>query len=273
MATTTTVKSNVTKRTLNSFWWAECVVPDLAKAKSFYGELMGLTFKDLDMGDGPAYSIGKHGGCDVAGFMELSPQLQAQGVPPNWLPYVLVADIEATAAKAKELGASVMQPPTKALDAGWFSVIVDPTGAALGLWQAGTFEGADLVNHAGGLSWTDVKTTDIEATKAFYTGLFGWEAKKRSGDDAPFEYWTFDLAGRPVCGTLVMGAGMEGIPAHWNAVMGVADVDVAAEYVAEHGGKVEMAPRDFEFGRMSQVNDNQGANLTLMSSDRDEWTA
>jgi predicted enzyme related to lactoylglutathione lyase len=57
------------------------------------------------------------------------------GSPSFWLSYVVVDDIEASTAKAKSLGATVMRDVTEVMDMGWLSIIVDPTGAALGLWK------------------------------------------------------------------------------------------------------------------------------------------
>jgi predicted enzyme related to lactoylglutathione lyase len=53
-----------------------------------------------------------------------------------WLAYVLVDDVAAATAKAKKLGATVMKDVTDVMDAGSFSIITDPTGAMLGLWQS-----------------------------------------------------------------------------------------------------------------------------------------
>lgn len=57
------------------------------------------------------------------------------GYPDNWLPCILVDDVAASTKKAAPLGATVAQDVTDIPDMGWFSVIVDPTGAAFGLWQ------------------------------------------------------------------------------------------------------------------------------------------
>ena len=50
--------------------------------------------------------------------------------------YVLVDDVKAATAKARTLGANVMKDITEVPEMGWFSIITDPTGAMLGLWQA-----------------------------------------------------------------------------------------------------------------------------------------
>jgi predicted enzyme related to lactoylglutathione lyase len=57
------------------------------------------------------------------------------GQPSSWLAYVEVADIAASTEKAKKLGAKVMKDVTDVMGMGKLSIIVDPTGAALGLWQ------------------------------------------------------------------------------------------------------------------------------------------
>ena len=58
------------------------------------------------------------------------------GASSSWLAYVLVDDVRALTAKAKSLGAKVMKDVTEVPDMGWFSIITDPTGAMLALWEA-----------------------------------------------------------------------------------------------------------------------------------------
>ena len=55
--------------------------------------------------------------------------------PSQWLAYIHVDDVTASTKKAKGLGAKVVQDVTEVPNYGWFSVILDPTGAAVGLWQ------------------------------------------------------------------------------------------------------------------------------------------
>jgi hypothetical protein len=57
------------------------------------------------------------------------------GAPSAWLAYVNVDNVAAATAKAKSLGATVLREVTEVPNAGSFSIIVDPTGAMLGLWQ------------------------------------------------------------------------------------------------------------------------------------------
>jgi predicted enzyme related to lactoylglutathione lyase len=57
------------------------------------------------------------------------------GAPSSWLAYVVVDDVKTSTEKARSLGAQVMKDVTEVPGMGWFSIIVDPTGAALGLWK------------------------------------------------------------------------------------------------------------------------------------------
>jgi predicted enzyme related to lactoylglutathione lyase len=86
------------------------------------------------MGPGFTYTMIGVGGGTGGGMM----QQMIPGAPSSWMAYVLVDDIAAATAKAKSLGAKVMKDVTEVMGAGWLSIIVDPTGATLGLWKPKT---------------------------------------------------------------------------------------------------------------------------------------
>jgi predicted enzyme related to lactoylglutathione lyase len=114
----------------NPFVHVELHTEDLTKAKKFYESLFSWKIEDMPMGDSTYTMISVEEG--TGGGMMNNP---APGTPSHWLAYVDVDDIDAATERAKSLGATVVQPKTDVPDAGWFSVITDPTGAALGLWQ------------------------------------------------------------------------------------------------------------------------------------------
>jgi predicted enzyme related to lactoylglutathione lyase len=60
------------------------------------------------------------------------------GQPSFWLSYVLVDDIEASTKKAKSLGATVIRDVMPVAEMGCLSIIMDPTGAAIGMWKPKT---------------------------------------------------------------------------------------------------------------------------------------
>ena len=114
----------------NPFVHVELNTTDVAKAKAFYTKLFDWTMEEMPM-PGGSYTMIKVGEGTGGGLMKH----QMPGAPSMWLAYVLVDDIEAATRKAKSLGASVIKDVTEVMGAGWFSIIADPTGAALGLWK------------------------------------------------------------------------------------------------------------------------------------------
>ena len=114
----------------NPFVHVELHSTDLKKAKTFYSQLFGWKLEDMPLAEG-AYTMIQVGQGTGGGMM----QQVVPGAPSSWLAYVLVDDINVATTKAKALGAKVMKDVTEVMGAGWFSIISDPAGAALGLWQ------------------------------------------------------------------------------------------------------------------------------------------
>ena len=102
-----------------------------------------------------------------------------EGQPPAWSSYVSVADADATAATVSEAGGTVIAEPMDVLDLGRWRSSPIPTGAVFGIWQPGTFIGAELVNEPGALSWNELNTRDLEGAKAFYGAVFGWDLRRQ----------------------------------------------------------------------------------------------
>jgi predicted enzyme related to lactoylglutathione lyase len=114
----------------NPFVHVELSTTDVGKAKTFYGKLFSWKFEDFPMGT-EAYHMIQVGEGTGGGIMkQMTP-----GAPSAWLAYVQVDDIVAATQKAKSLGATVMKDVTEVMGAGKLSIIIDPTGAPLGLWK------------------------------------------------------------------------------------------------------------------------------------------
>lgn len=113
----------------NPFVHMELNTPDPAKAKAFYKELFGWQFQDMDMGPGGIYSTFKPDSGPGGGLFSM------QGAPTGWLAYVGVDDIKKATEKAKSLGAQVFMDSQEIPEVGWFSVVSDPTGGRIALFQ------------------------------------------------------------------------------------------------------------------------------------------
>ena len=101
------------------------------KAKPFYRSLFDRKLNEMDMGGGHSYTMIEVGEGAGGGMMKHP----MPGEPSIWLAYVNVDDVAAAMEKAKSLGARVVREVTEVPNAGSFSIITDPTGATLGLWQ------------------------------------------------------------------------------------------------------------------------------------------
>ena len=117
---------------VGGWFWNELSTPDAPKALAFYESVFGFSHDSMDMGPGGLYHVLKSAdGKMRAGLM----QSPAPEVPPMWLPYVKVADCDASAAQAAALGGQVMMAPADIPNVGRFAVICDPLGAALALMK------------------------------------------------------------------------------------------------------------------------------------------
>ena len=111
----------------NPFVHIELETSDLDKAKKFYASMFDWQLEEI-----PDYTIIKVGEGTGGGMMK-KPDAS---IPEMWLPYIMVDDVAASTKKAQTLGAKIAKDVTEVSDMGWFSVILDPTGAAFGLWQS-----------------------------------------------------------------------------------------------------------------------------------------
>ena len=121
-------------RESGSFTWTELNTRDLAGSKAFYESVFGWA-AETSGEDGPMpYTEFKVGGESVAGCMTMAEQVPAE-VPPYWMPYVEVDDVDRAAERASSLGATVVVPATD-FPGGRFAIVSDPQGAMLGLMHA-----------------------------------------------------------------------------------------------------------------------------------------
>ena len=115
----------------NPFVHIELDTSNHTKAKEFYGRLLQWDLKDMDMGPMGTYTTIGVGEGTGGGMM----QHPMAGAPSLWIPYILVDDLAATTAKAKDLGAQIIKENVPVSSMGTFSIITDPTGATFGLWE------------------------------------------------------------------------------------------------------------------------------------------
>lgn len=183
---------------------------------------------------------------------------------------VAVADVDATVARARELGGVVHMGPVDLPSVGRYAVLADPTGCTLSVMSSinPTLTMPDMT-LPGRVQWNECWSQDPDAAFMFYQGLFGW-VEKGSMDMGP--QGTYRMFGRPEDGPAMGGFAkkMEQMPAGaWAYYITVPDVDHAANRIRESGGKVLAGPHEVPGGgRMLQAMDVQGAMFALYQNPR-----
>ena len=127
--------SDVEKTPIGAWHWNELHSKDAQAAVAFYTQVFGMTQEAMDMGPAGMYHILK----DAAGQMRGGIMQQEAGVaaPSSWLPYIQVADCDASTALAMKLGArQTIAPPMDVANVGRFSIVMDAFGAPIGLITA-----------------------------------------------------------------------------------------------------------------------------------------
>jgi len=119
----------------NSLCWNEVLTRDPEAAKAFYPAVFGWTPTPPGFEGAPeSYRVWQVNGDSVGGMMEMSDEYFPPEVPPHWGVCFAVADCDAVAAKAAELGATVTAGPMD-MPIGRFANFIDPQGASFSVMQ------------------------------------------------------------------------------------------------------------------------------------------
>jgi len=248
----------IEKHPPGAFCWIELSTTDQNSAKSFYNSLFGWTAKDFPMGPNDLYTMFQLEGRNTGAAYTIRPQQRSQGVPPHWMMYIAVANVDDATNRAAQLGGKVLSPPCDVYDAGRMAVVQDPTGAVFAAWQAKSHSGLGIAGVPGTLCWADLITPDTERAKSFYSGLLGWQISKSEND--PSGYLHIKNGEEFIGGMPPSSFAPPNTPPHWLAYIYVANCDETTAKCNELGGKTLMAPMNIEkVGRMSILADPQGA--------------
>ena len=244
--------------------WHDLMTSDVSKAKRFYAELLGWEYQiehatdfawrpgeeadyPLILADGEA-----HGGLVDAG----------QDISSHWLAWVEVENVDATAAKAKSLGATIDQKPFDVPGVGRGAVIRDPQDAIIC-----PFVPTYSFPHPGGtFLWNELITDDIESAKLFYGELFGWKTKDVDIGRLGI-YTVFTRADdADTAGVMKRPLGMAG-PAAWVTYVATNDVEETISRAEMLGASVRMKGTAVpSLGQSAVLTDVTGAVFGVLAS-------
>ena len=241
--------------TYGMFVWRELSTNDVDGSLRFYGELAGWKPKKVEMPNGAYYLLYK-GDKQVGGLMALE---QGVDMPPYWMSYVSVPDVDAAIVSAKRLGGEVVWGPLDVEAIGRMATVVDPRGSALSLMKRTAGDQPIAAPGAGEFCWEQLNSPDVDSAKAFYEAVVGWKAMAFPGGQLE----TFGVGPRPqeqAATLLPVASGQPG----WMTFIVVEDLAAACQRTLRLGGQVLSAETLVPgIGAYGVIRDPQGAALGL----------
>jgi predicted enzyme related to lactoylglutathione lyase len=233
-----------TQHAPGTFCYCELASADPRASGRFYTELFGWERNDRDLGEFGRYTQFESGGGSVAAQFELPAEQRDNGVVSNWGQYVSVADADAVAAKARELGGQLVMGPMDVFDYGRMAVLADPTGAVFSIWQPLGNIGLTVRNEPGAMCWNELLTTDPAVAGPFYAGLFGWQPVVSEMGDAGTYTMMMRNGTEPAAGMMTITPDAGPVPAHWMVYFEVDDAGAAVGKAGEIGGRCLVQPTE-----------------------------
>jgi len=245
--------------TVGEFCWNELLTNDESGAERFYSAVFGWQTADFP-GAGVKYTLWKQRGKGVGGLMKQP----SEGIPPHWLAYVTVADVEATARKVGEAGGELLMEPFDVPTVGRIAVFQDPQGAVLGIFQP-----LDKPASCGSnqVVWCDIPVKDLDRAMRFYSAVLGAPVKKEQCEGKTFGL--LPHAGENAVSGCLSPAGEGNEPSPRGTLVYLScegRLEQAVAAAESNGGKVLQPKHPIgQYGSRAIVLDSEGNRIALHS--------
>lgn len=236
--------------------WADLMVQDIEKAKTFYSDVFDWKMRTDPNPDFGGYTTAEIGEDVVCGLMSAQMPNQANA----WNVYLATDDMDATLAKVAELGGKLVMPKMLVGNHGTMAVTQDPQGAFICFWQAGEMIGSTIANDINTICWDELATKDLAAAKEFYSQLFAYDSAEGSSD----EYWQFTVSGKVRGGARALAAEeAKMMPSYWAIYLRCDDLEKCSSKIEAAGGKILTPTMNADKIEFRACMDDQGAVFNI----------
>lgn len=254
--------------TTGKFVWYDVMTSDTRAAANFYCSVLGWQARESGKPDG-GYTVFSVGPTMVGGLMPIPDAARAAGVPPCWTGYIVVADVDADAARVTAAGGAIRRAPQDIPGFGRFAVAADPHGGVFILFRPDGEppQTPPAPGTPGTVGWHELHAGDLDRDFAFYAGLFGWTRAEAVDMGAMGLYQTFATGGPAVGGMMTR---MPQTPEpFWLYYFNVDALDAAMSRVTQGGGQIVNGPHQVPGGSwIAQCADPQGALFAIVAPQR-----
>jgi uncharacterized protein len=248
----------------NGFFWYDVMTTDVRAAETFYRDV--IDWGTQDTGATPPYTLFTVDGRGVAGLMAIPDDARRGGVPPTWMGYIHVDDVDDMAARITREGGKLIKGPIDVPGIIRFAVVSDPQGAGIIIAKPLSAENPPplAAGTPGTIGWHELYAADWKSAFSFYEKLFGWTKADAIDMGAMGTYQLFTTGGDAVGGMMTKPPQVP--HPYWGYYINVAAIDAAVARVTAGGGTVVNGPMQVPGGQwIVQAIDPQGAGFALVA--------
>ena len=239
------------------FIWYELSTPDIDAAQAFYAPLLGWSFADSGM-ENMEYHIFSTPESAVGGMFKPPADVP---MPPAWLGYIGVDDVDKMAESITHGGGTVHMPPTDIPGVGRMAMLADPQGAMFYIMRGLSDEESLSFSYdrprPGHCAWNELSTSDPADALHFYGQRFGWvkDGDLDMGPLGKYEFLRHAGRGEAGSGAGILGAVMPKMPempvCAWTYYFRVPDIDTAVAHINANSGRILQEPMEIPGGDFS----------------------
>jgi uncharacterized protein len=252
----------------NAFFWYDVMTTDPEAAESFYRDVVGWDVQDSGAST-PGYTLFTVSGRGVAGLMAIPEDARKSGVPPTWMGYIHVDDVDDMATRITQEGGKLLKGPVDVPGIIRFAVVSDPQCAGFIIAKPMSAEAPPPleVGAPGTIGWHELYAGEWKSVFPFYEKLFGWTKADAIDMGAMGTYQLFAAGGAPIGGMMTKPPPVP--QPYWGYYINVAAIDAAAARITAGGGTIVNGPMQVPGGQwIVQAIDPQGAGFALVAPAR-----